>query len=36
MIIKKIEEPELVKRFGTDYIKYKEQTPMFFPGRRKN
>ncbi len=30
--LKAIEEPELVKRLGKDYIEYRERTPMFFPG----
>ena len=30
--LKKIEEPELVKRFGDTYIDYQRQTPMFIPG----
>ncbi len=30
--LKAIEEPELLKRFGEDYIEYRERTPMFFPG----
>jgi protein-S-isoprenylcysteine O-methyltransferase Ste14 len=30
--LKLIEEPELEKRLGDDYIKYWQQTPMFFPG----
>jgi protein-S-isoprenylcysteine O-methyltransferase Ste14 len=29
--LKKIEEPELVKRLGEDYVAYKQQTPMFIP-----
>lgn len=33
--IKNIEEPELVKRLGDDYIKYKDRTPMFIPRIRK-
>jgi protein-S-isoprenylcysteine O-methyltransferase Ste14 len=32
--LKGIEEPELVKRFGDEYIEYRRQTPMFFPGFR--
>ena len=31
MIIKRIEEPELEKRLGKDYAKYKKRIPMFFP-----
>lgn len=30
--LKYIEEPELVKRMGQDYIEYRKRTPMFFPG----
>ena len=29
--IKNREEPELVKRFGQDYIKYRERTPFIVP-----
>ena len=29
--LKAIEEPELAKRLGEDYIKYKNSTPMFIP-----
>ncbi len=29
--LKAIEEPELAKRLGKDYIKYKNSTPMFIP-----
>jgi protein-S-isoprenylcysteine O-methyltransferase Ste14 len=29
--LKAIEEPELVKRLGQEYIEYREMTPMFFP-----
>jgi len=29
--LKRIEEPELIKRLGKDYIEYKNQTPMFLP-----
>jgi len=32
--LKEIEEPELVKRLGKDYIAYREHTPMFLPGRK--
>jgi len=28
--LKKIEEPELEKRFGKEYLDYKRKTPMFF------
>jgi len=29
--LKAIEEPELVKRLGGEYIEYRKRTPMFFP-----
>lgn len=29
--LKAIEEPELVKRLGQEYIAYRKMTPMFFP-----
>ena len=32
--LKAIEEPELIKRLGDEYIEYRRQTPMFFPGFR--
>jgi protein-S-isoprenylcysteine O-methyltransferase Ste14 len=32
--LKEIEEPELVKRLGHDYIAYRERTPMFIPGTK--
>jgi len=32
--LKKIEEPELIKRLGDDYIAYRNNTPMFIPGFR--
>ena len=32
--LKAIEEPELLKRLGEDYIEYRKRTPMFFPGFR--
>jgi len=32
--LKEIEEPELVKRLGKDYIAYRERTPMFIPGTK--
>lgn len=32
--LKNIEEPELVKRLGDEYIQYRKQTPMFIPGYR--
>jgi protein-S-isoprenylcysteine O-methyltransferase Ste14 len=33
--LKVIEEPELVKRLGEDYIEYRKRTPMFLPRRLK-
>jgi protein-S-isoprenylcysteine O-methyltransferase Ste14 len=30
--LKTIEEPELVKRLGDEYVGYRKKTPMFFPG----
>jgi protein-S-isoprenylcysteine O-methyltransferase Ste14 len=32
--LKEIEEPELMKRLGDEYIEYRRQTPMFLPGFR--
>jgi protein-S-isoprenylcysteine O-methyltransferase Ste14 len=32
--LKKIEEPELIKRLGVEYIEYRRHTPMFIPGCR--
>ncbi len=32
--IKAIEEPELVKRLGQEYVEYRKMTPMFFPNFR--
>jgi protein-S-isoprenylcysteine O-methyltransferase Ste14 len=29
--LKAIEEPELEKRLGKDYVEYKKRVPMFFP-----
>ena len=29
--LKVIEEPELIKRLGEDYLEYRKRTPMFFP-----
>jgi protein-S-isoprenylcysteine O-methyltransferase Ste14 len=34
--LKHIEEPELVKRFGEEYIEYRERTPMFIPSIRRS
>jgi protein-S-isoprenylcysteine O-methyltransferase Ste14 len=33
--LKAIEEPELLKRLGQDYIEYRKSTPMFFPSFKK-
>jgi protein-S-isoprenylcysteine O-methyltransferase Ste14 len=33
--LKKVEEPELLKRLGKDYAEYRERVPMFFPWVRK-
>ena len=33
--LKQIEEPELVKRLGDEYVEYRKRTPMFFPGLRR-
>jgi protein-S-isoprenylcysteine O-methyltransferase Ste14 len=33
--LKKVEEPELEKRLGKDYIEYKNRVPMFFPWLKK-
>lgn len=30
--LKHVEEPELVKRLGEEYVEYRRQTPMFVPG----
>jgi protein-S-isoprenylcysteine O-methyltransferase Ste14 len=32
--LRRIEEPELVRRLGDEYIKYRRRTPMFFPRLR--
>jgi protein-S-isoprenylcysteine O-methyltransferase Ste14 len=32
--LKVIEEPELIKRLGEDYLEYRKRTPMFFPDFR--
>ena len=29
--LKAIEEPELEKRLGEEYVEYRKKTPMFFP-----
>ncbi|MGD2187038.1 MAG: isoprenylcysteine carboxylmethyltransferase family protein [Desulfobacterales bacterium] len=33
--LKMIEEPELLKRLGAEYLEYKHKTPMFIPNFRK-
>lgn len=33
--LKKVEEPELVKRLGEDYTAYRRRTPMFIPRLRR-
>ena len=33
--LKRVEEPELARRFGTAYMEYKKQVPMFFPRLRR-
>jgi len=33
--LKNIEEPELMKRLGKEYIEYRNQTPMFIPSFKK-
>ena len=33
--LKAIEEPELLKRLGQDYVEYRKSTPMFFPSLGK-
>ena len=32
--LKAIEEPELVKRLGSEYVEYRKLTPMFIPAFR--
>ncbi len=32
--LKEIEEPELVRRLGEEYVAYQQRTPMFIPGMR--
>jgi len=32
--LKKVEEPELERRLGDAYVKYKKEVPMFFPFRK--
>jgi protein-S-isoprenylcysteine O-methyltransferase Ste14 len=33
--LKAIEEPELEKRFGREYVEYRKRTPMFFPSLKR-
>jgi len=33
--LKKVEEPELVRRLGEAYVEYKKRVPMFFPFLRR-
>ncbi len=33
--LKAIEEPELVKRLGQEYVEYRKKTPMFFPNLKR-
>ena len=33
--VKRIEEPELIKRLGSDYIEYRKRTPMFLPNLKR-
>ena len=33
--LKAIEEPELIKRLGDEYIAYRQRTPMFFPNLKR-
>lgn len=33
--LKNIEEPELVKRLGDEYLEYRDRTPMFLPRLRR-
>ena len=33
--LKAIEEPELEKRFGKEYVEYRKSTPMFLPSLKK-
>jgi protein-S-isoprenylcysteine O-methyltransferase Ste14 len=32
--LKEIEEPELIRRLGDEYLEYRKRTPMFVPGTR--
>jgi len=33
--LKRVEEPELARRLGDDYIDYRRRTPMFLPRLRR-
>ncbi len=33
--VKQIEEPELIKRLGSNYIEYRKRTPMFLPNLKR-
>ncbi len=34
--LRKVEEPELEKRLGEEYVRYKRQVPMFFPWLKRH
>jgi len=34
--LKMVEEPELEKRFGKEYLEYKKRVPMFIPWFKKS
>ena len=34
--LKNIEEPELIRRLGEDYLAYRSRTPMFIPKIKKD
>jgi protein-S-isoprenylcysteine O-methyltransferase Ste14 len=34
--LKWVEEPELARRFGADYLDYRARVPMFFPRPRRH
>ena len=33
--LKQIEEPELIRRLGSDYVEYRKRTPMFLPNPKQ-
>jgi len=33
--VKQIEEPELIRRLGSDYVEYRKRTPMFLPNPKQ-